>query len=91
MIGAWNVMLGALAAAAEEYHYTRPFVQPLYKAWDYWYLLLLPLCLAVAIVYKSIKCHRMSEVPRQATMTFVWILCGIALAAVALAGLLKLM
>ena len=42
-----------------------PFKSPL-PAWDYWYLLLLPLCLGISIVYKSIKCHQMRRVPRQA-------------------------
>ena len=65
--------------------------QPLYRAWDYWYLLMLPLCLAVAIVYKSIKCRSMSTVPREAAVTFFWIVGGIVLAAAALAGLVRVM
>ena len=44
----------------------RPFLDPLWGAWSdgVWPLLLLPLCVAVAIVYKSIKCRSMSDVPR---------------------------
>lgn len=80
----------SLVAAPGQYHYT-PFVQPLYGAWDYWYLLLLPLCLGVSIVYKSIKCRTMREVPWQAAMTFFWILGGIVVAALALAGIIKLL
>jgi hypothetical protein len=73
--------------AVAEYHYTRPFEQPLYGAWDYWYLLMLPLCLAVAIVYKSIRCYTMGAVPREAAITFLWIVGGIVLAGLFLAGL----
>jgi hypothetical protein len=76
-----------LLLAAAEYHYTRPFEQPLYGAWNYWYLLMLPLCLAVAIVYKSIRCYSMRMVPREAGITFLWIVGGIVGAALLLAGL----
>ncbi len=58
-----------------------PFVQPLPGAWNVWYLLLLPLCLGVAIVYKSIKCATMRRVPREATVVFLSILAGILIAA----------
>jgi hypothetical protein len=70
------------------YAYTRPFLQPL-PVWNYWYLLLLPLCISVAIVYKAIKCRSMSEVPRQAASILMWILISFAAAAAALAGLVK--
>jgi hypothetical protein len=61
-----------------------PFLRPL-PVWDYWYLLLMPLCAGVAVVYKSIKCKRMSQVPKEALMIWVWILLGMAGAAAALA------
>jgi hypothetical protein len=64
----------------------RPFWQPL-PVWDYWYLLLLPLCLGVSIVYKSLKCREMRQVPREAAVIFVMILLGMVTAA---AGLLML-
>ena len=66
-----------------------PFVSPL--PMHYWYLWLLPLCAGLSIVYKSIKCHRMATVPREATVVFFTILGGILLAAGVLAGLVKLM
>ena len=66
-----------------------PFKSPL-PAWDYWYLLLLPLCLGISIVYKSIKCHQMRQVPREAAEIFVTILVGMTFAAVALMALLWL-
>ncbi len=68
----------------------KPFWQPL-PVWDYWYLLLLPLCLGVSVVYKSIKCHEMRQVPREAGVIFVMILLGIAVAAAALMLIVRLM
>jgi len=73
--------------AAEAYHYL-PFRNPL-PIWGYWYLLLLPLCLGVSIVYKSIKSPAMRQVPRDAARLFVAIIGGIILAAIALALLLR--
>ena len=61
-----------------------PFVQPL-PVWDYWYLLPLPLCAGLAVVYKSIKCRTMSQVPKEAAILTVWILAGMAAVAVVLA------
>jgi hypothetical protein len=61
-----------------------PFLRPL-PIWDYWYLLLPPLCIGVAIVYKSIKCRHMSQVPREATVIAIWILLGMIGAALGLA------
>ena len=72
-----------------DYAYTRPFLQPL-PVWDYWYLLLLPLCLGVAVVYKAIKCHSMKRVPREALAVTGWILVSFAAAGAALAGLVRL-
>ena len=64
--------------------YSRPFLQPL-PVWNIWYLLLLPLCAAVSIVYKSVKCADMSEVPREALNIFLWILAAFVGAGAALA------
>lgn len=65
----------------------RPFVHPLPGAWDYWPLLAVPLCAAVAVVWKSIKCHSMRSVPREAAAVTLWILVGMV-AAGAVLGLL---
>jgi hypothetical protein len=73
-----------------DYVYTRPFLQPM-PVWNYWYLLLLPLCIAVAVVYKAIKCHSMKRVPREALAIIVWILVSFVAAGAALAGLVKIM
>ena len=67
-----------------------PFMQPL-PAWDYWYLLALPLCAAVSIVYKSIRCRSMRKVPREAAKALGWILLGLAAAAVVLGVLVEIM
>lgn len=68
----------------------RPFWQPL-PVWDYWYLLLVPLCLGVSIVYKSIKCHRMRQVPKEAAVIFGMILAGMTFAGVVLLVLVRAM
>ncbi len=75
-----------LAENAPGYTYNRPFVQPI-PLWDHWYLWLLPLCAAVAIVYKSVRCDSMRKVPREATSIFVMIVGGLILCAVLLSGL----
>ena len=68
-----------------------PFINPL--TMDHWHWLpwLLPLCAGVSIVYKSVKCHRMSSVPWEAGVIFVTILGGLLLAAAVLVGLVKVM
>jgi hypothetical protein len=66
-----------------------PFVYPLpiwVSPWI-WPLLLLPLCLAVAIVYKGVRCNRMSLVPREAAGLFITIVLGMVLTAAVLEGL----
>jgi hypothetical protein len=80
-------MVGTLLAATEEF---RPFWQPL-PVWDYWYLLLLPLCVGISIVYKSIKCREMKQVPREATVIFSMILLGMLAAAAGLYVLMRLL
>ena len=68
----------------------RPFLDPLPYSWDYWPWLLLPLCIGVAVVYKSIKCRTMKQVPREAAGITVWILAGLGAAAVVLVVIVKL-
>ena len=50
-----------------------PFVNPL-PLWDVWALLLVPLCAAVSVVYKCIKCQHVRQVPREATVITLWII-----------------
>ncbi len=71
----------------------RPFLDPL-PLWDLprWLLtpvLLLPLTLGVAIVYKSIKCSTMKKVPRESAELTGWILLFMIVAAVALTVLVR--
>ncbi len=49
-----------------------PFVDPL-PVWDYWPWQILPLALAISIVYKSIKCRTVADVPREAAVLALWI------------------
>ena len=50
-----------------------PFLYPV-PAWHVWYLLAVPLCAAVAIVYKSIRCRSMNKVPKEAAKATAWLL-----------------
>jgi hypothetical protein len=77
------------AAPAGPYHYSRPFLQPL-PVWNYWPWLLVPLAVAVAVVYKSIKCSRVKQVPKEAAVLTLWILGGMVVAAGVLAVMVKL-
>jgi hypothetical protein len=84
---AWLLAAAAAAPAEESF---RPFWQPL-PVWDYWYLLLLPLCVGVSVVYKAIKCRDMKQVPREAAVIFVMIILGMVLAAALLLLLVRVM
>lgn len=79
-----------LLATAPLNHPWTPFVSPM-PIWDYWYLLLLPLCFVVALVYKAIKTPHLETLPRQALVTTGWILLGMAAAAALLAALVKVL
>jgi hypothetical protein len=60
------------------------------RSW-YWPLLLLPLCLAVAIVYKGVRCGQVSRIPREALGLFITIVALMMVTALALAGLAAVM
>lgn len=49
-----------------------------------WPFLLLPLAAAVSVVYKSIKCRRMSQVPWESSVILSLIVLGMIAAAVVL-------
>jgi hypothetical protein len=78
-----------ILGAAEGY---RPFLSPL-PLWrdSQWPWLLLPLCLGVAIVYKSMKCATIRQVPREAAVITLWIILGMAGAAVVLGVWVRLL
>ena len=88
--GAAAAAVGGVLAASFGGTAFEPFRQPL-PVWDYWYLLLLPLCLGISIVYKSIKVRTMRQMPREAGVIFVMIILGMALAAAALLVLTRVM
>jgi hypothetical protein len=70
-----------------------PFLDPL-PIWlnDWiWPSLLIPLSLALAVVYKSVRCKTMDRVPREAMGLFIMIVLGMVVAALALMGLAKWM
>jgi hypothetical protein len=50
-----------------------PFLQPL-PLWNYWAWLLIPLCIAVSVVYKTIKCRHVHQIPREAAAITMWII-----------------
>lgn len=68
-----------------------PFVQPLPGIWSggWWAWLIVPLCTALAVVYKSIKSRSMRTVPRDAAILLLSILAGMAVAAIVLAIVVK--
>ena len=68
----------------------QPFKKPA-PVWDYWYLLLLPLCLAISIVYKSVRCESMRRVPRDALVLFAFIIVVMVASAGALAAVVQLL
>jgi len=61
----------------------RPFLEPL-PVDDVWMVLLLPLVIAVAVVYKAIKVPDLKDLPRQATLLTAQILIFMVLAAIGL-------
>ena len=76
-------------SSSQTYKYV-PFLTPM-PVWadNVWPWLLLPLCIAIAVVYKSIKCRTMKQVPKEATILTLWIVVGMAIAAAALALLVE--
>ncbi len=71
------------------YGVTDLFVKPM-PVWNHWWLLLLPLCLGVAIVYKAIRVDEMRLLPKAALGVFMWILLGMGGAALALLVIVRL-
>jgi len=70
-----------------------PFIDPLpiwIRPWI-WSLLLLPLCAAVALVYKAVKCPRVDRILREAAVLFVTIVLGMAAAAVGISIVVRIM
>jgi hypothetical protein len=79
-------MLAQVAGGAYQW---RPFLDPLQGIWNVWYLLLVPLCAGVAVVWKSIKCETVAKIPGQAAQLLFWILFTMIVAGAGLAGLVR--
>ncbi|MEM6560616.1 MAG: hypothetical protein AAF656_03365 [Planctomycetota bacterium] len=60
-----------------------PFVTPL-PIWSGWYWLLIPMTICVSIVWKTIKCATVQEIPKAAVLLSLWIIGGFVAAALAL-------
>jgi len=69
------------------YHFA-PFLKPA-PLWNYWYLLALPLCLGISIVYKSVRCEHMKRVPREAASLFAFIIVVMVACAAAMGFLVR--
>ena len=65
----------ALTACAAVLAYT-PFVDPI-DAHRWWFVLLVPMCLGVALAYKSVRCGDLSHYPRQVLVMTAQVLAGI--------------
>lgn len=78
-----QLLLAAAPAASTGYGW-RPFLTPM-PVWDYWFWLLLPLALGVAVAYKTTKCASAATIPREAALLAVWIVGGLIAAAAAVA------
>lgn len=66
----------------------RPFLDPL-PIYNWWFALILPLCLLFSVVYKSAKCNDVREIPKAAIGICLWILLGMAAAAAVLTIVVK--
>ncbi len=61
----------------------RPFLEPV-PIDRYWMLLLLPLVMGIAVVYKTVKVDRLEKLPREAAVLAAQIVAFMAMAAAAL-------
>lgn len=59
-----------------------PFIDPI-NAHQWWYLLLLPLAVLIAIAYKAVRVETLRDFPREAAVMAVQIVLGIVLIGVA--------
>ena len=89
--GLWAIqLLSQITPPVPSYAYTRPFIQPL-PVWNYWWALLIPLLAAICVVYKSIKCAHIREVPWDAFVMMLWIIAALICSAAGLLVLVRVM
>lgn len=79
----WATCRDACAAKFSSLLAYRPFLDPL-PLDDYWLVLMLPLVLAIAVVYKAIKAEDVRLLPRQSAFLALQIVAFMVLAAGAL-------
>jgi len=69
-----------------------PFLDPIPIWQDHvWPWLLLPLAAAVSVVYKSLKCRSLRQVPRESAVITAMIVLGMVAAAIVLTGLVRVL
>jgi len=78
-----------IACAATRVLAYMPFLEPL-DVDRYWPVLILPLALAISVVYKTIRLTDLSQVPRQAAIMAAQIIMFMMLAAVGLWAMTEL-
>ena len=61
----------------------RPFLDPI-GGDRYWMLMLIPMVIAIAVVYKTIKTDRLEKIPRESAVLAAQIVAFMAMAAAAL-------
>jgi hypothetical protein len=90
-MGAAPMMFATLAAlpAAPAYPAWRPFLTAM-PIWDYWVWLALPLCVGVALVYKTTKCRFPGTILRESVWLSLWIVLGLIGAAIAVSLAVRL-
>ena len=67
----------------------KPFLTSM-PVWDYWFWLLLPLALGVAMAYKSTKCDPASRIVREGLALSLWIVGGLIAAAIGVAVVVRI-
>jgi hypothetical protein len=67
------------------------FVHPLTLAGWHRAAMLLPLCLSISLVYKSIKCERLRDVPQASLVLWVTVIVGMYVVGLAMWGIYWIM
>ena len=73
----------AILSSATGYAW-QPFRTPM-PVWDYWFWLVIPLAVGVAVAYKTTKCAEARTIPREAALLAIYIIGGLIAAAAAVA------
>lgn len=82
-------LLAQSGAPSNAFPTWKPFLMPM-PIWDYWFWLLLPLSLGVAVAYKSTKVAEVRTIARDSLFLAIWIVGGLIAAAAAVALVARL-